>query len=635
VQRLGAVARDSLGAWYYDPVPVERSGEVEAMRSEQVITNVTCNQNCTFCVARRTAEDPSFIRFDAVRGRIDAAVAAGAREIVFTGGEPMMRRDLSRLVAHARQQGVETIVLETNGTLLNAAQAQELKQVGLSLARVHLDGGPGVDAVTRDPEGFVRTVAGIQTLLDSDVPVEVAAAVVRSTQALLPDLPRVLLEQFGDVKALRGIVVSVPLTSPDPAELLQYDAAGETISRLADAARKVGLAVRLAPESALPPCALPSRARHAHLFSLTAGGATRSGFARVDACNSCQVADRCPGIRKAYLDQHGTFAARPIKDDHLRRRLSLIGSVEAQIARELVTPNRRGVPGQPAVEERVIRVNFHCNQACRFCFVSTHLPPAQDDAVRQAIVAAGHSGARITLSGGEPALNPKLVDYVRLARASSSLPIELQTNATRLDDMTLVRALEAAGLDEAFVSLHGSTGAISDAVTETPGTFEKTLIGLDNLIQTKIAVMVNFVICQKNQHDLVPYVRMVAARWPKAVVNLSFVAPSTDLVPRDRDLVPKYSEALAQIAEALAVGRELGMHVTGFEGMCGIPLCLVPDSMEPFYDKHQIPDGFDQGEFLKPAACARCDLNRQCFGIRRGYAELYGSDELRAVQLAH
>ena len=37
------------------------------------------------------------------------------------------------------------------------------------------------------------------------------------------------------------------------------------------------------------------------------------------------------------------------------------------------------------------------------------------------------------------------------------------------------------------------------------------------------------------------------------------------------------------------------------------------------------------GEFVKPAPCAGCVLESRCFGLRRGYAQMYGWDELRPV----
>jgi sulfatase maturation enzyme AslB (radical SAM superfamily) len=307
-----------------------------------------------------------------------------------------------------------------------------------------------------------------------------------------------------------------------------------------------------------------------------------------------------------------------------------VATVEQQVARELVMKNRRHVPGAAALEERIVRVNFHCNQACRFCFVSTHLPAAAEDAVSRAIEEAGAAGARITLSGGEPTLNPRLVEHVRLAKRVSRHPIELQTNAVLLDDAERVRDLEQAGVDEVFVSLHGASAAVSDAVTAAPGTFVRTLAGLDNLAASSMKLIINFVICRANQLELVPFVQLVAARWPRALVNVSFVAASTDVVPRDESLVPRYTEVIPALDAAISEAELSGVQIGGFQAMCGLPLCLVPERARPRVTD-VIPEGFDGGEFVKADACQRCDLRATCYGIRRSYVELYGSGELEPV----
>src|SRR5262249_22796230 len=152
------------------------------------------------------------------------------------------------------------------------------------------------------------------------------------------------------------------------------------------------------------------------------------------------------------------------------------------------------------------------------------------------IIEAGARGARISISGGEPTLNPKLIEYLRLARQHSHGLVELQTNAIRFGDMAFTRAVIAAGVDEVFVSLHGSSAEISDAVTEAPGTFVKTVAGLDNLARLDVALGLNFVMCERNYRDLPNYICFVHHRWAEAVVNLSFVAASSDMVPMDRGL---------------------------------------------------------------------------------------------------
>ena len=603
------------------------------MRSEQVQTNLRCNQNCRVCVARRATDDLAWLRASAVEGRVAAAVAGGAREVVLSGGEPTLRRDLAALIARARGLGAETVALATNATLLDLERARALARAGLARAVVNLAGdGPWLDALTRDPGGHAATLRGIEALIGAGVTVDVEAVVVRSTAARLAALPGFLRGRFAG--GVGTLFLVVPERSPEVEELLDLDVAGAVIREVEASARLVGLPLKLAPGSGPPPCVHGREPRVAHLYALTAGGGARSDHVHVEACGACVVRDRCPGISSESLRRFGAPTMTPVTSDRGRRRLSLISTVEAQVERELVQANRDRHPVRGEVEEDIIRVVFQCNQACRFCFVSTHLPAAADAAVEAAIRAAGRAGRKVILSGGEPTLHPRLPELVRLAKSVSSRPVQLQTNAIRLDDAALMAALVAAGLDEAFVSLHGASAAVADAVTHAPGTFARTVIGLDHLHAAGIVVQVNFVICQANLHELPDWIALLAARWPRAFANISFVAPSTDVVPREHALVPRYTEVLPRLAEALALAGERGLQIGGFESMCGIPLCLVPRSLAGFAALPELPPGLDAGEFVKPEACSRCRLASRCHGVRRGYVELHGAGELRPVVAA-
>lgn len=605
------------------------------VRSEQIATHYRCNQGCTFCTARRSSDDPAFIATAAVKQRIAQAAQRGAREIVLTGGEPSMRRDLTELVQFARAEGAQEVTLESNGTLIDAARIGELQKAGLTLLRLHLPAwGDDCDRLTRDPGGFARTKVALEAALGAQLPVEVAATLVKSTGVTLPTIIE-HLSQLPNFEGLRGLVVAVAVDSPDPAELLDNASAAAVLAQLDEQARRVGLAVRLAPDSGPPPCLLPHPGRLAHLYAMAPGAGARPGYRQLAECAQCLVADRCPGIRTGVTHPTTTCnpSVKPIIDDRLRRRLTRQGSVADQVRREFSQANRyvdrrSGQLGQ----EQLIRINFHCNQACRFCFVSTHLPAPAEAMLREAIVEAAQAGKQVTLTGGEPTLNPRLIDYIRLAKAHSPLlPVALQSNAIRLADPALTSAVIAAGIGWVQVSLHGSHAELAEAMSDAPGTFAGQVAGIDQLHRhPSVYLTINFVMAQRNFADLVAFVELCAQRWPRATVTLSFVGPSSDVVPKDASMVPSYTDVLPHLLAAMARAEELGVDLGGLESMCGMPLCLLPERYRQSAQS-EIPEGYDQGEFIHPPACNRCELRANCFGVRRNYLALYGDGELRPL----
>jgi MoaA/NifB/PqqE/SkfB family radical SAM enzyme len=602
------------------------------MRTARVVTNETCNQRCAFCVDRRAHESRDVAAFGAVVARIEAA--KGADVLVLTGGEPLLRRDLPLLVRRAREAASE-VELETNAALIDDARATELARAGLARARVHLPAwGQEADSITRDPGGFSRAIAGIEALLRADVRVAIAAPITRSTEAHLPPLPLAVMASTFAAR-IEALVLHQVVEAPNDAqgELLSLAEAARVVTLTAAAARSVGLAVQLAPTWNLPPCMFARPGRTAHLHALSPGGAQRENHRQIAACAGCSVRDRCPGFPMASLAREPALATtvRPVTETRVARRLSIVGSVREHVEREVVTHDTRRNAHGESVPEAIVRVVFQCNQACTFCFVATHLPPAEDARITREIQAIGALRGVLTLSGGEPLLCPDLIRYVRLGKAAGAREIELQTNAILIDEARAADLVEA-GVDTFFVSLHAPRADVSDAITEAPGTFERTRRGLDAIAKTGGDLRLNYVVCASNHALIEEHVRLVAARWPVAELSISFVAPSTDLVPRDASLIPRYTDALPAIRRAVALAAELGVRITGFESMCGLPLCLAPTDPANVASLPEITD--DRGEFVRGEACASCDVATKCWGLRSGYAAIYGTSELTAIALA-
>ena len=87
----------------------------------------------------RSLRAPRLLSVDEIERLVRIGVNLGLRKIRLTGGEPLVRKDLSNLISRLmRIEGIESIALTTNGVLL-ADRAQELYDAGLRRINVHLD----------------------------------------------------------------------------------------------------------------------------------------------------------------------------------------------------------------------------------------------------------------------------------------------------------------------------------------------------------------------------------------------------------------------------------------------------------------------------------------------------------------
>jgi cyclic pyranopterin phosphate synthase len=107
-----------------------------------------CNMRCRYCMPVEVSFLPraALATFEEIERVVRVAAGLGIRTIRLTGGEPLLRRDLHRLVGLlAATPGIEEVSLTTNGLLL-ADQAERLAAAGLARINVSLD--------TLDEEAF-------------------------------------------------------------------------------------------------------------------------------------------------------------------------------------------------------------------------------------------------------------------------------------------------------------------------------------------------------------------------------------------------------------------------------------------------------------------------------------------------
>ncbi len=162
-----------------------------------VVWNMTkaCNLKCQHCYAHATAGPaPSELTTAQAKAMIDDLAQYGAPVILFSGGEPLMRPDLPELARYAVGKGMRAVI-STNGTLIDADKAKELKDIGLSYVGVSLDGmQPMHDKFRGVPGAFDQALNGIRNCLGAGLKVGLRFTVFKHNA---PEVPAVfdLLER--------------------------------------------------------------------------------------------------------------------------------------------------------------------------------------------------------------------------------------------------------------------------------------------------------------------------------------------------------------------------------------------------------------------------------------------------------
>ena len=137
-------------------------------RVEYVRVSVTdkCNLRCVYCMPLDGLDwlkRESLLSYEEIASVLRTMTGMGLQKVRITGGEPLVRKDLPRLVEMVAEiPGIVDISLSTNAVLLGD-QAQALRDAGIRRVNVSLDSlqEERVDAIARRPGSFGRIMEGL------------------------------------------------------------------------------------------------------------------------------------------------------------------------------------------------------------------------------------------------------------------------------------------------------------------------------------------------------------------------------------------------------------------------------------------------------------------------------------------
>jgi radical SAM protein with 4Fe4S-binding SPASM domain len=156
-----------------------------------VVWNTTrqCNLTCVHCYASAGNERaPEEMDTEAGKQLIRDVAEFQAPVLLFSGGEPLIRKDLFQLAGYAREQGLR-VALSTNGTLITPEAAQKLKALGFAEAGISLDGvGKNNDRFRGKAGAFEAALRGIRNCKAAGVRVSLRLTITQLNYEEIPGI---------------------------------------------------------------------------------------------------------------------------------------------------------------------------------------------------------------------------------------------------------------------------------------------------------------------------------------------------------------------------------------------------------------------------------------------------------------
>lgn len=164
------------------------------MKRADIKTGFLCNNDCIFCVQGKAKKQFGNKNTDEVK-KILKEASRDCDSIVFTGGEPTIRKDIFNLVKYAKKLGFKIIQIQSNGRMFAYKKfCEKIIKAGVNEFALSLHGHiPQLHNYLTGSESFIQTVNGIKNLVGLKQHVITNTVIAKSNYRHLPEITKLLI----------------------------------------------------------------------------------------------------------------------------------------------------------------------------------------------------------------------------------------------------------------------------------------------------------------------------------------------------------------------------------------------------------------------------------------------------------
>ncbi|RYX90578.1 MAG: radical SAM protein [Comamonadaceae bacterium] len=284
-------------------------------------------------------------------------------------------------------------------------------------------------------------------------------------------------------------------------------------------------------------------------------------------------------------------------------------------------------------------MEFRCNLKCVHCMIEDtmdRLTPQTSEQLHAlcATNAMHRKWKGLILTGSEITLHRDLPDWVRMARESGFEKVRIQTHGMRLASERYCADLVDAGVNEFFISVAGADAVTHDAITQVPGSFAKTLRGMEILDAIPgVVTLTNTVVTELSYRQLPQMVERLAHLRQLAQMEFWFYFPMSE--HDEKGLVASHLDALPPLRQAIAKARSLdiGIEVKNFpECLLGTDRTMLHNDQPELHIDSAFWVEFMRNGFNQCVHREQC-ASKQCLGLNTAYVRKFGWHEKELAPL--
>ncbi|HTZ11833.1 MAG TPA: radical SAM protein [Candidatus Margulisiibacteriota bacterium] len=247
-----------------------------------------------------------------------------------------------------------------------------------------------------------------------------------------------------------------------------------------------------------------------------------------------------------------------------------------------------------------LNLGYSCNIKCSFCYYQKSMRCAGKEArhdlstqeAKKWLLFFRRKGLEaIDLTGGEPTIRDDIAELISYAREIGYKKICIITNGLRLADEALLARLVESGLNDILFSLHGPNRQIHEALTQTPGSFDKLLKAFANARASGLRMKSNTVVNGISYRYVEETAELLYGLGVR-VVNFILFNPIIEAKGSGSDMNVDYIQAAPYLSRTIDAYKDKLDKIT----LRYIPFCVMPGYEQYITNTPQIqydPDEWD------------------------------------------
>ncbi|RJO64360.1 MAG: radical SAM protein [Candidatus Omnitrophota bacterium] len=299
-------------------------------------------------------------------------------------------------------------------------------------------------------------------------------------------------------------------------------------------------------------------------------------------------------------------------------------------------------------DHAAIVFGFKCNNGCLFCYdrENRHLSEKTTEEVKSEILAAKKIGKSwLNLIGGEPTIRKDICELIAYGKKIGFKKVRISTNGRMLAYDDFARQLIKSGVSEIDFSLHGHSPKVHDYLTDTAGSFQQLVKGIENLKKLGFNQIGTNTTITKQNYKYLPSIGKILLAYQIKRAEFMYIITKNESI--FKSLTPRISEAAPYIVRALDKGQGLGFS-----------WCLLNPPVGCYFHKYFKNNSIRYGDsrneenflphssvtkyreyyavsknkiitYVKVKECQNCPVSSNCWGIWQEYLRKYGQKEFK------